>query len=105
MANLSKYKLVRVPKETYENLLLIAQSEKCNLNQKLSLLIDAELERLTPPFVNKKDVFDVLRAIHTMKQRYIRRALAKSKNVTLASKLLGLNNYQILQNWMRKLGI
>jgi hypothetical protein len=49
--------------------------------------------------------FDVLRAVRTTKDKYIRRALEKSKNVSSASKLLGLKNYQTLQNWMRELGI
>jgi transposase-like protein len=41
----------------------------------------------------------------TTKDKYIRRALDKSKNVSSASKLLGLKNYQTLQNWMKELGI
>ena len=54
---------------------------------------------------NKRDDFDVLRAVKATKEKYIRRALEKSKNVSSASQLLGLKNYQTLQNWMRDLQI
>ena len=52
-----------------------------------------------------KDDFDVLRAIRTTKEKYVRRALDKSDNIGSAAKLLGLKNYQTLQNWMKDLEI
>ena len=54
MPNISQYKSVSVSKDTYEKLLLLAQSEKRNLSQQLSLLIDIELDRLTTPSAFKK---------------------------------------------------
>lgn len=51
------------------------------------------------------DDFDVHSAIDKVKVNYIERALARSKNVSEAAKLLGLKNYQTLQNWMEKLGL
>jgi len=52
-----------------------------------------------------KDDFDVMRAIRTTKDKYVRRALDKSDNIGSAAKLLGLKNYQTLQNWMKDLEI
>jgi len=52
-----------------------------------------------------QDDFDVLRAIRTTKEKYVRRALDKSDNIGSAAKLLGLKNYQTLQNWMKDLEI
>ena len=49
--------------------------------------------------------FDVYGAIDDVKRNYIERALSRSKNIGEASKLLGLKNYQTLQNWMKKLGL
>ena len=49
--------------------------------------------------------FDVQDAIDNIKRDYVERALTRSKNVSEAAKLLGLHNYQTLQNWMNKLGI
>lgn len=49
--------------------------------------------------------FDVQTAIDNIKRDYVERALTRSKNVTEAAKLLGLKNYQTLQNWMDKLEI
>ena len=49
--------------------------------------------------------FDVQTAIDNIKRDYVERALTRSKNVTGAAKLLGLKNYQTLQNWMDKLEI
>ena len=49
------------------------------------------------------DDFDVHGAIDNVKRNYIERAMSRSKNLTEASKLLGINNYQTLQNWMDKL--
>ena len=54
MPNISQYKSVFVSKDTYEKLLLLAQSEKRNLSQQLILLIDIELDRLTTPTAFKK---------------------------------------------------
>ena len=51
------------------------------------------------------DDFDVQSAIDKVKVNYIERALSRSKNVSEAAKLLGLKNYQTLQNWMEKLGV
>ena len=51
------------------------------------------------------DDFDVQGAIDNVKRNYIERAMTRSKNVTEAAKLLGLKNYQTLQNWMEKLGV
>ena len=103
MADLTKYKSVSVSNDTYEKLLLLSEYEKRNLSQQLGLLIDLELERLTRPLTDKNEDFDVLGAVKATKARYIRRALDSSKNVSAASKLLGLKNYQTLQNWMQEL--
>ena len=105
MPNTSQYKSVSVSKDTYEKLLLMADFEKRNLSQQLSLLIDVELDRLTTPLAVEKNDFDVLTAVKATKAQYIRRALDNSKNVSSASKLLGLKNYQTLQNWMREMEI
>lgn len=103
MPNTSQYKSVSVSKDTYEKLLLMADFEKRNLSQQLSLLIDVELDRLTTPLADKKNDFDISKAKKTTKDRYVGRALDNSKNVSSASKLLGLKNYQTLQNWMREM--
>jgi DNA-binding NtrC family response regulator len=55
--------------------------------------------------VDDPDDFDVYRAIDNVKRNYIERALTRSGNVGEASKLLGIRNYQTLQNWMEKLGM
>jgi len=52
-----------------------------------------------------KEEFDVKRAVKTTKEKYVRRALDKSDNIGSAAKLLGLKNYQTLQNWMKDLEI
>jgi hypothetical protein len=54
---------------------------------------------------NDPDDFDVYSAIDNVKRNYIERALTRSRNVGEASKLLGIRNYQTLQNWMEKLGM
>ena len=59
MPNTSQYKSVSVSKDTYEKLLLMADFEKRNLSQQLSLLIDVELDRLTSPLADKKDDFNI----------------------------------------------
>lgn len=51
------------------------------------------------------DDFNVTAAIDRIKIDYVERALTRSKNVSDASKLLGLKSYQVLQNWMYKFGI
>ncbi len=51
------------------------------------------------------DDFDVRTAVDNVKRDYVRRALYKSDSVSEAAKLLGLSNYQTLQNWMDKLGV
>ena len=49
--------------------------------------------------------FDVKTAIDNIKRDYVERALTRSRNVSSAAKLLGLQNYQTLQNWMNRLEI
>ena len=55
--------------------------------------------------VIEPDDFDVYRAIDDVKRNYIERALTRSKNIGEASKMLGVRNYQTLQNWIVKLGV
>jgi hypothetical protein len=66
---------------------------------------DANPDGHTPDgsVVYDPDDFDVRRAIDNVKRNYIERAMARSKNLTEASKLLGIKNYQTLQNWIEKL--
>ena len=85
MPNTSQYKSVSVSKDTYEKLLIMAEFEKRNLSQQLSLLIDIELDRLTAPLADKKDDFDFLKSTRTTKDRYVRRSLDNSKNISSAS--------------------
>ena len=49
--------------------------------------------------------FDVYSAIDRVKRDYIERALDRSGNIGDATNLLGIKNYQTLQNWMAKLEI
>ena len=49
MPNSTKYKSVAVHNDTYEKLVLLANSEHRNLSQQLRLLVDAHLEDLTSP--------------------------------------------------------
>ena len=49
--------------------------------------------------------FDVQGAIDNVKRNYMERAVTRTKNTTEAAKLLGLKNYQTLNNWMEKLGV
>tara|TARA_R100000951_G_scaffold16512_2_gene13007 strand:- start:1345 stop:1638 length:294 start_codon:yes stop_codon:yes gene_type:complete len=51
------------------------------------------------------DEYDVYNAVDNLKRDYVRRALSKAESVSEAAKLLGLSNYQTLQNWMDKLGV
>ena len=49
MPDLTKYKSVSVHNDTYEKLVLLANTEHRNLSQQLRLLIDTQLEDLTSP--------------------------------------------------------
>ena len=49
--------------------------------------------------------FDVNSAIFNVKRDYVERALVKSDTLYEASELLGLKSYQVLVNWMKKLGV
>ena len=95
MPKTSQYKSVSVSKDTYEKLLLMADFEKRNLSQQLSLLIDVELDRLTSPLADKKDDFNIHKGTRTTKNRYARRALDKSKNVR--SSLNKKEDFDVLQ--------
>jgi transcriptional regulator with GAF, ATPase, and Fis domain len=72
--------------------------------------VNEDWRRSNPPSlpeqvsVNPED-FDVSTAVDNIKRDYVERALAKSKNVSSAAKLLGLKNYQTLQNWIDRLEI
>lgn len=74
---------------------------------KHNIRVNEEWRKANPPSLPEQvyDDFDVGAAIDRVKADYIERALARSKNVTEAYKLLGLNNYQTLQSWMKKLGM
>ena len=65
---------------------------------------DATPNTFTEAVINPDD-FDVQGAINNVKRNYIERAMARSNTVSEAAKLLGLRNYQTLQNWMNKLGV
>ncbi len=75
-----------------------------------NIQVNEDWRRSNPPSlpeqvsVNPED-FDVLTAVDNIKRDYVERALAKSKNVSSAAKLLGLKNYQTLQNWIDRLEI
>ena len=72
--------------------------------------VNEDWRRSNPPSlpeqvsVNPED-FDVFTAVDNIKRDYVERALARSKNVSSAAKLLGLKNYQTLQNWINRLEI
>ena len=52
------------------------------------------------------DGFDVAKLVHSVEERYVRRALDEARgNKTKAAELLGLASYQTLSNWMQRLGI
>ena len=74
---------------------------------KNDLSVNEQWRKDNPAYLDflAKDDFDVMRAIRTTKEKYIRRALDKSDNIGSAAKLLGLKNYQTLQNWMKDLEI
>ena len=74
------------------------------------LRVNEEWRQANPPTLPEQvsvdpEDFDVQTAIDNIKRDYVERALTRSKNVTEAAKLLGLKNYQTLQNWMDKLEI
>jgi transcriptional regulator with GAF, ATPase, and Fis domain len=68
--------------------------------------IKEEVEGLLPldRFEESKD-FDVMTAIDDVKRDYIDRALKKAPTLYEAADLLGLKSYQVLVNWMKKLGV
>ena len=49
--------------------------------------------------------FDINSAITDVKRSYIERALDETDTLYEASELLGLKSYQVLVNWMKKLGL
>ena len=74
------------------------------------LQINEDWRQANPPTLPEQvsvdpEDFDVQTAIDNIKRDYVERALTRSKNVSSAAKLLGLQNYQTLQNWMDKLEI
>jgi len=74
------------------------------------LRVNEEWRKSNPPTLPEQvsvdpEDFDVQTAIDNIKRDYVERALTRSRNVSSAAKLLGLQNYQTLQNWMDKLEI
>ncbi len=75
-----------------------------------NIQVNEDWRRSNPPSlpeqvsVNPED-FDVLTAVSYQHLTLPERALTRSRNVSSAAKLLGLQNYQTLQNWMDKLEI
>ena len=67
-----------------------------------NIKVNADWRSVNP---SSSESFDVRAAIDDVKRDYVRRALARCENVSEAAKLLGLSNYQTLQNWMDKLGV
>ena len=57
------------------------------------------------PLDKFEEGYDVNFAVDSIKRDYVKRAIAKSKNLNDAANLLGLKSYQVLQNWMHKLGV
>ncbi len=49
--------------------------------------------------------FDVMTAIDEVKRDYVSRAVSKAPTLYEAADLLGLKSYQVLVNWMKKLGV
>ena len=68
--------------------------------------VKCEIETFLPldRFEQSQD-FDVNSAIFNVKRDYVERALVKSDTLYEASELLGLKSYQVLVNWMKKLGV
>tara|TARA_R110000737_G_scaffold7331_1_gene21975 strand:+ start:402 stop:689 length:288 start_codon:yes stop_codon:yes gene_type:complete len=68
--------------------------------------VKCEIETFLPldRFEQSQD-FDVNSAIFNVKRDYVERALVKSDTLYEASELLGLKSYQVLVNWMKKLGL
>jgi len=56
-------------------------------------------------FEGEEKGFDVMGAIDDVKRDYISRALKKAPTLYEAADLLGLKSYQVLVNWMKKLGV
>jgi len=65
-----------------------------------------EIESFLPldQFEDEKG-FDISVAIDDVKRDYIERALVKTSTLYEAADLLGLKSYQVLVNWMKKLGV
>ena len=53
----------------------------------------------------EEENFDVNSAIDDVKRDYIERALSKTDTLYEAAELLGLRSYQVMVNWMKKLGL
>ena len=53
----------------------------------------------------EEENFDVNSAIDEVKRDYIERALSKTDTLYEAAELLGLRSYQVMGNWMKKLGL
>ena len=68
--------------------------------------IKDEVEGFLPldRFEEDKD-FDVMTAIDEVKRDYVSRAVSKAPTLYEAADLLGLKSYQVLVNWMKKLGV
>jgi len=49
--------------------------------------------------------FDVMTAVDEVKRDYVVRAVSKAPTLYEAADLLGLKSYQVLVNWMKKLGV
>ena len=91
---------------------LVTQSDLLGFIDEIdhNLRVNEEWRQANPPTLPEQvsvdpEDFDVQTAIDNIKRDYVERALTRSKNVTEAAKLLGLKNYQTLQNWMEKLGV
>lgn len=68
--------------------------------------IRASLFVIQPDVDELPEGFDVQFALDETARNYLRQALALSDgNKTQAARRLGLNNYQTLSNWMRRLGL
>jgi len=49
--------------------------------------------------------FDVMTAVDEVKRDYVSRAVSKAPTLHEAADLLGLKSYQVLVNWMKRLGV
>ena len=86
---------------------IVTESDLLGLIDELrdNIEINDEWRRANPPEQVSVDDFDVRSAVDAVKRDYVRRALSRCGSVSEAAKLLGLSNYQTLQNWMDKLGV